>query len=262
MCELLAISASAPVDVKLSLSGLAAHGGPSGHPDGWGIAFADGKDTHVWREPHAAAQSPWVDCLQHIPIHSRLVIAHIRRATQGKTSLANTQPFVRELWGRTHTFAHNGDLGTHLVAGRSPFQRFHPIGETDSEAAFCEFLDDIASSDGCAEVVLARFIEMVRHLRELGPANILYASDERLLVHADRRKQTSGAIEPPGLWLLERSCEPDSRARESAALSVSGNALKVVLVASVPLTSEPWRPLARGTVLIIEGATVVEVEAV
>lgn len=256
MCELLAISASAPIDVRLSLSRLAAHGGPAGQPDGWEIAFADGRDAHVWRDPHAAAGSPWVECLQKSPIRSELVVAHIRRATQGARSLANTQPFVRELWGRTHTFAHNGNLGTVPSAGRVMASRFQPIGETDSEAAFCAFLDDIARTDGSAEEIRARFVVTVKRLRARGPANILYAGGGRLWVHADRRKQPSGAIEPPGLWLLERSCAPNAAANETAPLAVSGNALKVVLVASVPLSLEPWRPLARGAVLEIAGGTV------
>ncbi|WBT38038.1 class II glutamine amidotransferase [Hyphomicrobium sp. DMF-1] len=256
MCELLAISASAPVDVRLSLLRLAAHGGPAGQPDGWGIAFADGRDAHVWRDPHAAAGSPWVECLQRNPIRSELVVAHIRRATQGAVSLGNTQPFVRELWGRTHTFAHNGNLGTALSASRVTALRFWPIGETDSEAAFCAFLDDIARTDGSAADIHARFADTVRRLRAMGPANILYAGGGRLWVHADRRKQPSGAIEPPGLWLLERSCAPNGAADETAPFTVSGDALKVVLVASVPLSAEPWRPLPRGAVLEIAGGRI------
>ncbi|MBN8913476.1 class II glutamine amidotransferase [Hyphomicrobium sp.] len=261
MCELLAISASAPVDVKLSLSRLAAHGGPAGQPDGWGIAFAEGNDTQVWRDPHAAAGSPWVECLQKSPIHSELVVAHIRRATQGAVSLANTQPFVRELWGRTHTFAHNGNLGIVPSAGGRTASRFRPIGETDSEAAFCAFLDDIAPTGGSVEEIHARFADTVRRFRAMGPANILYAGGGRLWVHADRRKQPSGAIEPPGLWLLERSCAPNAAAHETSPLAVSGDALRVVLIASVPLSSEAWRPLARGAVLEIEGGTIAEAEA-
>lgn len=261
MCELLAISASAPVDVKLSLSRLAAHGGPAGQPDGWGIAFAEGNDTHVWRDPHAAAGSPWVECLQKSPIRSKLVIAHIRRAMQGGISLANTQPFLRELWGRTHTFAHNGNLGIDPSADRGTASRFQPIGDTDSEAAFCAFLDDIAQTDRSTEVIRAHFADTVRRLRAKGPANILYAGGGRLWVHADRRKQSSGAIAPPGLWLLERSCEADAAASETCPIAVSGDALRVVLIASVPLSSEAWRPLARGAVLEIEGGTIAEAEA-
>ena len=39
-----------------------------------------------------------------------LAISHIRHAARGSLSLANTQPFTRELAGRSHVFAHNGDL--------------------------------------------------------------------------------------------------------------------------------------------------------
>lgn len=260
MCELLAVAGSAPVDVRLSLSTLAGHGGLDGHPDGWGGAFAGGNDTHVWRDPHAAAQNPWIDCLAHHPIRSELVIAHIRRATRGAMTLANTQPFVRELWGRTHTFAHNGDLDFHPRLDGTTSRRFCPIGETDSETAFCDFLDDVARTDGRTDAIQACFIDAVTRLRRIGPANILYASGGRLWAHADRRKQNSGAIEPPGLWLLERSCEADSDGLDASALSVHGSARKVVLLASVPLTNEPWRPLPRGTVLAIAGGTVVEMD--
>jgi glutamine amidotransferase len=52
-------------------------------------------------------------------------------------ALENTHPFIRELWGRHFVFAHNGTV--HNVR-RFPTGRFHPIGATDSEYAFCAFL--------------------------------------------------------------------------------------------------------------------------
>ena len=48
--------------------------------------------------------------VRHYPIKSDNVIAHIRKATQGRVALENCHPFVRELWGRYWVFAHNGDL--------------------------------------------------------------------------------------------------------------------------------------------------------
>jgi predicted glutamine amidotransferase len=74
------------------------------------------------------------------------VIAHIRHATQGAVSLANTQPFVRELRGRVHVFAHNGAVGALPASARGNCGggRFQPIGETDSEVAFCQFLGRLA----------------------------------------------------------------------------------------------------------------------
>jgi glutamine amidotransferase len=138
--------------------------------------------------------------------------------------------------------------------------RFQAIGETDSEAAFCGFMDRIAGAEGSAESVRAEFAATARRLRSLGPANFLYASGGRLLVHADRRIQASGEITPPGLWVLERTCVMvPAETTSGAGVDISGSALEVVLIASVPLTEETWRPLDRGTILeIVDGAVVTE----
>lgn len=222
------------------------------------MAFLDGKDAQIWRDPHAAAFSPWVTCLGEHPISSHLVIAHIRHATRGVISLANTQPFVRELWGRVHVFAHNGMLPG--LAPQPQAARFQAIGETDSEVAFCSFMDRIAKAEGSAGSIRAEFAATSRLLRSLGPANLLYASGGRLLVHADRRTQASGEIAPPGLWVLERTCSlAPAEMTSGAGVEVQGNALKVMLIASVPLTEDVWRPLARGTILeVVDGAVVTE----
>lgn len=74
-----------------------------------------------------------------------LIVAHARRATRGTRSYQNAQPFIRELAGRVHLFAHNGDLpGIFQSSGFRP-NRFNPIGDTDSERAFCVLLDRMAS---------------------------------------------------------------------------------------------------------------------
>ena len=73
------------------------------------------------------------------------MIAHIRHATRGADSLANTQPFVRELGGRVHVFAHNGHSGEAIPADALSGQCYQPIGETDSEAAFCHLMQRFAA---------------------------------------------------------------------------------------------------------------------
>ena len=68
MCELIALNSSTPVGVRLSLGELARHGGETNiHADGWGVAFIEGRDAQISREPIAAARSPWVQCLQAHP---------------------------------------------------------------------------------------------------------------------------------------------------------------------------------------------------
>jgi glutamine amidotransferase len=246
MCELFALSASAPVDVRLSLGELVRHGGETDHHrDGWGVAFADGRDFRIFKEAGAAASSPWVGCLADHPIRARTVAAHIRHATQGAIASENTQPFVRELGGLIRVFAHNGDLGPRAAWTAA---RFHPAGDTDSEAAFCALLDEAAAQGATGPLSLAMFAAFAERAAAKGPANLIYAEPGRLLIHADRRKQRDGAIKPPGLWMLCRQCVQTSAAASPVKIDATVET-KVVLFASVPLTDEPWTPLEPGSVL-------------
>lgn len=256
MCELLGLSASAPVDVNLSFGRLARHGGPSGQPDGWGIAFLDDTDAEVWRDPHAAATSPWAHHLAHKSISSQTVVAHIRKATLGAVKLANTQPFLRELFGRVHVFAHNGMLREIAPVARTA--RFRPLGETDSEAAFCHMMADLAEAGDDVAAGRRTFADWAGRLRRLGHANLIYASADRLLVHSDVRITGPGSEPAPGLWMLRRHCHmPHMPAGAEDPLAVASAGLDVVMVASVPLTREAWKPIPRGMVLEIAAGAVV-----
>ena len=136
MCELLALSSSQPVRLSFSLQALAARGGTTGRAhDGWGVAFYQGHDVVLFREPAAAADSALVRFLESSGPATELAISHIRHATQGELSLANTQPFVRELRGRRHVFAHNGNLPGIYRSAALALDRYRPVGQTDSEHA-------------------------------------------------------------------------------------------------------------------------------
>jgi predicted glutamine amidotransferase len=129
-----------PTDIVFSFSGLALRGGVRGpHADGWGLALYEGRAVRTFLEPAAAAESKLAAYIRSHPIKTLLAIAHVRKRTRGPVSLANTHPFVRELWGRHFTFAHNGTVRG--VKGQALVGRFHPIGTTDSERAFCIMLN-------------------------------------------------------------------------------------------------------------------------
>jgi len=137
------MSSNVAAGVRLSWREFSSHGGKRGpHADGWGIAYYEGADARVIREPSPAAHSACVHFLADNDLQSELVISHIRRASQGGKMLANTQPFARELHGRLHVFAHNGDLA--LVQRHAQSDSCagcdQPIGQTDSELAFCILL--------------------------------------------------------------------------------------------------------------------------
>lgn len=127
-----------PTDIVFSFSGLALRGGLKGpHADGWGLALYEGRAARVFLEPRAAAHSPLARYVRDNPIKTLLAIAHVRRKTRGEVALRNTHPFVRELWGRHFVFAHNGTV---RGVRNLPTGRFKPLGETDSEHAFCALL--------------------------------------------------------------------------------------------------------------------------
>jgi len=258
------MSCREPAALTISLDELARHGGgPGRHRDGWGIAFYEDRDAHIVREAAAAHDSPWVRCVREHALLSRLVVAHIRKATIGARTLANTQPFARELGGRMHVFAHNGHLPNIAPDPRFVLRSFRPVGETDSELAFCALLSRLQALwrwSGAAPSALDRYAILASFagdLRSLGPANFLYSDGELLIAHADRRVQDDGRIAPPGLWMLERECPAAGADAVTSGVTVESQAQRVVLVASVPLSREAWRPLSEGELVLLKDSQIV-----
>lgn len=266
MCELLALSTSQPARLTFSLHILASRGGAAGTThDGWGVAFYQGKDVALFREPLAAEGSPLVNYLETQGPSTHLAISHIRHATQGEVSLPNTQPFVRELGGRTHVFAHNGDLpGIESCKTLAP-GIYRPVGQTDSEHAFCALMErlrtlwsgDTLPSMDARLSLLASFAD---DLRALGPANFLYADGDTLFAHGHKRLQSgTGHAGPPGLWMLQRHCaSADTPPDHQAGVAVAQEERGSLLIASVPLNNEDWKPLAEGELVAVRHGELLE----
>lgn len=254
MCELLAMSSLQPSTLTLSLKTLAHHGGGSGpHADGWGVAYYDGDDVRRIRDPDPAHDSPWVRFIAERGIQSDLVVSHIRKATQGKLALSNTQPFSREMHGRMHVFAHNGDVPSIFESPDFGSTRFHSIGDTDSEFAFCNLLERLWPAWQHGTPSFERRWEIVcgfaKQLRELGLANFIYADGDYLFAYGHRSTVPDLPSWRPGLHWLHRSC-PISEEFSGSDFSAAGLGLtttqQVLLVATVPLSQEPWQAIAEG----------------
>lgn len=111
MCQLLGMNCNTPTDIMFSFEGFRRRGGITDHhADGFGIGFFEGKGVRLFHDDKPSANSPVADLVRAYQIKSENVIAHIRKASQGQTSLANTHPFMREMWGGYWLFAHNGHL--------------------------------------------------------------------------------------------------------------------------------------------------------
>ena len=193
----------------------------------------------------------------------------MRYATAGSPSFANTHPFIRELGGQRHVFAHNGSLPQIWNQMSLQTGRFRPIGETDSEYAFCLLLERLIPlwRQGKEPPPLQDRLDIIsqvaRDLRSLGQINFLYSDGETLFVHAHQRRweENGGFSEPrsPGLSIISL----DGAELATRGLHVMGvdEDVAITAVASVPLTAEGWKPLPEGTVLALcRGREVARIE--
>ncbi len=191
MCQLLGMNSRLPASLHLSFTGFSQRGGCTDHhSDGWGIAFFEsngsqpGKGMRYFVDKQSAATSPIAQMLRSYPIKSHNVVAHVRKATVGQVTLENSHPFVRELWGRYWVFAHNGDLKDFAPTLHGSFK---PVGDTDSEWAFCWLLQEIAKSHagvpsvGELSLTLA---ELVPKISRHGTFNFLLSNGQALWTHA------------------------------------------------------------------------------
>ena len=185
MCELLGMSANVPTDICFSFTGLMQRGGKTGpHRDGWGITFYEGKGFRTFKDPNPSCQSKIAEWVQNYPIKSCAVVSHIRQANRGGVNLENTHPFTRELWGRYWTFAHNGQLSGYLDMDTG---RTRPVGQTDSELAFCWLLNEMEEKFpeppqdmiGVFQFVAAR----CGVLKEKGVFNMLLSDGEYVMAY-------------------------------------------------------------------------------
>jgi predicted glutamine amidotransferase len=249
MCQLLGMNANTPTDVMFSFTGLATRADE--HKDGFGIAFFEDCGVRLFVDPVSARDSPVAEMVRRYPIRSSNVIAHIRKATQGRVALENTHPFMRELWGRYWVFAHNGDL-----KGFEPrlHGAFRPVGNTDSERAFCWLMQELAK----AHASVPSIQELSRTLAELlprpaghGTFNCLLSNGQALWAHASTALHWLERRHPFGAAQLA----DEDLSVDFAPLTQASD--RVALVATQPLTSgEPWQAFAPGELRVFVGGSV------
>ena len=248
MCQLLGMNANTPTDVCFSFTGLATRAVE--HKDGFGIAFFENKGLRHFVDHHGARSSPVAELVKRYPIRSDNVIAHIRKATQGRVALENTHPFVRELWGRYWVFAHNGDLKDYAPRLHG---QFRPVGSTDSEQAFCWLMQELAKAHASVPPVqelTATLRELVPQVARHGTFNMLLSNGEALWAHGSTK-----------LCYIVRQ-HPFASARladEDLAVNFAEHTTpqdRVAVVATTPLTrDEQWTPFATGELKVfVDGA--------
>jgi glutamine amidotransferase len=254
MCQLLGLNCKHPTDAMFSFAGFAQRAGVTDqHADGWGIAFFEGshdnKGLRLLVDPQPASSSPVADLIRRYPIKSRNIISHIRKATQGVVALENCHPFVRELWGRYWVFAHNGDLKQYAPRLHGSF---HPVGQTDSELAFCWLMQELAKSHAS----LPSLDELTLTLQELTPQiarhgvfNFMLSNGQALWTHASTHLSYVERQHPFSTATLS----DQDLSIDFAHCTIEDD--RVAVIVTTPLTTnEPWTPLPPHTLAcFVEG---------
>ncbi len=262
MCELLAMSANVPTDIVFSFTGLIERGGNTGpHVDGWGIAFYEGKGNRIFKDVSPSSESHIARVIKSYPIKSEAVISHIRQANRGGNSLENTHPFNRVLWGRNWCYAHNGQLSDYKEF--LTVNRLYPVGETDSELAFCWILERVVEKFGEKEPsnltpVYQYIAELADEIRKLGVFNMIVSDGLHLMSFCGNNLCYITRKAPFGKATLKDADVTIDFQKETTPNDI------VTVIATRPLTSDEewyilkpgdWR-LFKSGVLVVSGETV------
>lgn len=240
MCQLLGMNCNTPTDIIFSFEGFRLRGGLTDHhADGFGIGFFEQKGIRLFHDDKPSADSPVADLVNTYQIKSENVIAHIRKATQGKTSLANTHPFVREMWGEYWLFAHNGNL---MNFKPSQGQYYRPVGTTDSEAAFCYILEELRrrfDKKPDLKTLADAVQELAARIRTHGLFNFIMSNGDIMFAHASTLLYYIIRKAPFG----EARLLDDDVAVDFASVTTPND--KVAVIATLPLTqNETWQQFA------------------
>jgi glutamine amidotransferase len=227
--------------------------------DGWGLAWYPDKSVALVKEPIASGESHHMRFLEgYHGLQSRIYLAHVRRGTRGgKPTHADTHPFRRELGGNDYCFAHNGTIDYSPEA--LPLDRYHPIGRTDSEYAFCYLLNAIATFGFPLdhEPAWQWLYEQAAAINRLGKFNFLMSDGERLFAYHDINRWK-------GLNFCKVRFEKNqARHLEDATIGVNLENVATnpetagfynhgFIIATRPLSSQGWHSFKAGELVVVD----------
>jgi glutamine amidotransferase len=156
---------------------------------------------------------------------------------------------MREMWGRYWTMAHNGTLRGFAPRFNGRYRRYHPVGRTDSELAFCYLLETLRRLFPAGQPKLSELFralsEVTVELSTFGEFNYLISNGEVLFAHCAKR-----------LAYLVRRAPFTTAHLVDEDYSVDFSRLttpadRVAVIATVPLTdNEVWTTMKPGELLL------------
>ena len=156
MCRIYAMSSNKPTNIIYSMKWFRKLS--TYHSSGWGIGWINsGNETIVKSPVQAIIDNRFSDAVKQAK--AKIILAHLRRATEGNPKYENTHPFTAKIHGTPFIFEHNGTLKNKREI---PILSKKPLGETDSERAFCYIASRL--EEECETTSIKNTGEFVRQL--------------------------------------------------------------------------------------------------
>jgi glutamine amidotransferase len=163
---------------SLAETGKIPPGTDNGHKDGWGVAaYKNGAVAFFKKNPLDASRDPEYQAAikDAAKTDPSLILGHLRKASRGKISIENTQPYT---FG-PYTFCHNGTLSDFEKMMLEPKYLARRKGASDSEVVFLYLLQKIEATGD----FLGGFLEGIKQMRRMDytALNILISNGKTLL---------------------------------------------------------------------------------
>jgi predicted glutamine amidotransferase len=269
VCRLYAMRANEPTRVECSLvhaqnalmqqSVKDSEGLVHGH--GWGVAdYRDGVpliEKQTWAAYHGEHFAKTA-----ARVYAHTVVAHVRNATVGGTTIENTHPFRNGRW----IFAHNGTIPDFPAVRDLMIDKIDPMlrndikGTTDSEHIFYYLLSLEMRHPGrpLREVAgngLRQIIDWSNQASPGSPVGLnIVLTDGQVLV-GSRLGRT--------LWhLVREEVSVCGICGQKHVHHDFGSEYRAIEVASEPITDENWQPFSDGVIYSIDDGYHFEIEAI
>ena len=252
MCRLFAMSGGAePVSAKLWLldapDSLAAQSHKN--PDGTGLGIFDAQGRPVVHKAPISAFSDTDFACEAREERSRTFLAHVRFASTGAKTLANTHPFEQD--GRL--FAHNGVLaGLPRLEEELGEENALVHGQTDSERLFAMITREIRRHEGDIHAGIVAGVSWIAAHVPIYSLNLIITTEAEVFALRYPDTNTLYVLDRPagghgGEQALHHHSHLGTRVHSEEAAE-----RPVVVIASEPMDEDPgWRALEPGELLQI-----------
>jgi glutamine amidotransferase len=254
MCRLFALSGGRePVSAEVWLLDAPDSLAVQSHhnPDGTGLGTFDENGRPVVHKQPISAYSDAAFACEARHERSRTFLGHVRFATAGALTLANTHPFEQD--GRL--FAHNGVLaGLPQLEAELGADLALVKGQTDSERLFALITRETRRHDGDVRAGILAAVGWIAANVPIYSLNLIVTTDSELFALRYPDGNT--------LYVLERGAGGTSgdaplRHRSSLGTQVRSHEAAhrpVVVIASEPMDDDPgWRAFECGELLHVDG---------